>query len=113
MNKPQSEGKVNHVCTVERRRRSSTLFSNKKTKQRSTIVSLSKVIFACMVELDHQRSAANTLVTFSCSSVVENVRCSAILPYFLISSWRYFYRPRSKIVIPLITGIHSLHLQYT
>ncbi len=29
-------------------------------KQRSTIVSLSKVIFACMVELDHQRSTANT-----------------------------------------------------
>ncbi len=33
-----------------------------KKKQRSTNVSLSKVIFACMVELDHQRSAENTLV---------------------------------------------------
>ncbi len=30
MNKPQTEGRVNHVCTVECRRRSSTLFSNKK-----------------------------------------------------------------------------------
>ncbi len=45
MNKPQAEGKVNHVCTVERRKRSSTLCSNKK-QQQSTIVSLSKVIFA-------------------------------------------------------------------
>ncbi len=42
-NKPQAEGRVNHVCTEEHRR-SSTLFSNKK--QSSTIVSLSKVIFA-------------------------------------------------------------------
>ncbi len=58
MNKTQTEGRVNHVCTEEHRR-SSTLFSNKK--QRSTSVSLSKVIFAC-VELDHQRSAANTSV---------------------------------------------------
>ncbi len=57
MNKPQAEGRVNPICTVERRR-SSTLFTNKK----STIVSLSKVIFACMVELDHQMSAAKTLV---------------------------------------------------
>ncbi len=38
------------------------LFSNKK-KQRSTILSLSKVIFAySMIKLDHQRSATNTLV---------------------------------------------------
>ncbi len=41
MNKPQTEGRVNHVCTEEHRR-SSTLFSNKT--QSSTIVSLSKVI---------------------------------------------------------------------
>ncbi len=61
MNKPQTEGRVNHVCTEEHRR-SSTLFSNKK-QQWSTIVSLSKVIFRInMVELDHQRSAANTSV---------------------------------------------------
>ncbi len=45
MNKPQAEGKVNHVCTVDTGE-DSTLFSNKKTKQRSTIVSLSKAIFA-------------------------------------------------------------------
>ncbi len=57
MNKPQAEGRVNHIFTVERRR-SSTLFTNKK----STIVSLSKVIFAYMVEMDHQRSAAKTMV---------------------------------------------------
>ncbi len=44
MNKPQTEGRVNHVCTEEHRR-SSTLFSD-KTQQRSTIVSLSKVISA-------------------------------------------------------------------
>ncbi len=59
MNKPQTEGRVNHVCTEEHRR--STLFSIKL--KRSTIVSLSKVIFDYYyVELDHQRSAANTSV---------------------------------------------------
>ncbi len=57
MNKPQAEGRVNHVCTEEHRRRSSTLFSNKKPW--STIVNV--VIFA-YVELNHQRSAAKTLV---------------------------------------------------
>ncbi len=57
ISKPQAVGRVNHVCTEE----GSTLFSNKK--QRSTIVSLSKVfLLISMVELDHQRSAANTLV---------------------------------------------------
>ncbi len=44
MNKPQPEGKVN-------------------SRVKSTIVSLSKVIFLIsMIELDHQRSAAKTLV---------------------------------------------------
>ncbi len=45
MNKPQTEGRVNHVWTEEHSR-SSTLFSNKH------IVSLSKVIFIInMIEL--------------------------------------------------------------
>ncbi len=42
MNKPQAEGRVINVCTVKRRKR--RIFSNKKTM--STMVSLSKVIFA-------------------------------------------------------------------
>ncbi len=63
MNKPQTEGRVNHVCTEEHRRRSSTLFS-KKTKQWSTIVSLSKVIFTYYYDwTDHQRSAAKISVS--------------------------------------------------
>ncbi len=57
INKPQAEGRVNHVCTVERRR-SSTLFSNKKTM----LVYLKSFLIISMVELDHQRSAANTSV---------------------------------------------------
>ncbi len=61
MNKPQTEGRVNHVCTEEHRR-SSTLFSNKKLKQQSTIVNVKSFLIINMVELDHQRSAANTSV---------------------------------------------------
>ncbi len=57
MNKPQAEGRVNHVCTVECRR-SSTLFSNKKTM----LVYLKSFLLISMVELDHQGSAANTSV---------------------------------------------------
>ncbi len=61
MNKPQAEGRVNHVCTVERRKRINT--SAIKKRQRSTIVSLFKAfLLISMIELDHQRSAANTLV---------------------------------------------------
>ncbi len=56
MNKPQTEGRVNHVCTEEHRR-SSTLFSNKKTM----LVYLKSFLLINMVELD-QRSAANTSV---------------------------------------------------
>ncbi len=56
MNKPQTEGRVNHVCTEEHRRRS-TLFSNKKTM----LVYLKSFLLINMVELD-QRSAANTSV---------------------------------------------------
>ncbi len=45
MNKPQTEGRVNHVCTEEHRR-SSTLFSKKHND------SLSKVMFIIiMIEL--------------------------------------------------------------
>ncbi len=56
MNKPQAEGKVNHVCTEEHRRRSSTLFSNKKNKNKYFLL-------ISMVELDHQRSTENTLIS--------------------------------------------------
>ncbi len=61
MNKPQSEGRVNHVCTVERRR-SSTLFSNKKNNEAQLFVYLKSFLLINMVELNHQSSAANTLV---------------------------------------------------
>ncbi len=60
MNKPQAEGKVNHVCTVERKRISSTLFSNKKKNKAQFLVYLKS--FLLVIELDHQRSTANTLV---------------------------------------------------
>ncbi len=40
MNKPQAEGRVNHICTVERRRISSTLFSNKKNNEAQLLVYL-------------------------------------------------------------------------
>ncbi len=60
MNKPQAEGRVNHVCTEERRRRS-TLFSN-KNNEAQLLVYLKSCLIISMVELDHQRSAANTSV---------------------------------------------------
>ncbi len=56
LNKPQAEGRVNHVCTVERRR---TLFSNKNNEAQLLVYLKS---FISMVELDHQRSAVKTLV---------------------------------------------------
>ncbi len=63
MNKPQAEGKGNHVCTVERRRISSTPFSNKKQNNEvQLLVYLKSFLLISMVELDHQRSAGNTLV---------------------------------------------------
>ncbi len=37
MNKPQTEGRVNHVCTEEHRR-SSTLFSNKKQNNEAQLL---------------------------------------------------------------------------
>ncbi len=64
MNKPQAEGKVNHVCTEERRkRRFNTLQSNKKqNNEAQLLVYLKSFLLISMIELDHQRSAANTLV---------------------------------------------------
>ncbi len=61
MNKPQAEGKVNHVCTEEHRR-SSTLFSNKKNNEAQLLVYLKSFLLISMAELDHQMSATNTLV---------------------------------------------------
>ncbi len=60
MNKPQAEGRVNHVCTEEHRRRS-TLFSN-KNNEAQLLVYLKSCLIMSMIELDHQRSAANTSV---------------------------------------------------
>ncbi len=51
MNKPQTEGRVNHVCTEEHRRRSSTLFSNKKNIEAQLIVYLKSFLHISMVEL--------------------------------------------------------------
>ncbi len=62
MNKPQAEGKVNHVCIVERRRRFNTLQQYKKNNEAQLFVYLKSFLFISMVELVHQRSAANTLV---------------------------------------------------
>ncbi len=50
MNKPQTEGRVNHVCTEEHREE--VQHSSAIKQQRSTIISLSKVIFIInMIEL--------------------------------------------------------------
>ncbi len=46
MNKRQAEGKVNSRLYSRTEKEDSTLFSNKNKKQRSTIVSSSKIIFA-------------------------------------------------------------------
>ncbi len=62
MNKPQAEGRVNHVCIVECIRRSSKIFSNKKNNETQLLVYLKLFLLISMVELDHQRSAANTSV---------------------------------------------------
>ncbi len=56
MNKPQAEGKVNHICTVERRR-SSTLFSNKKNNEAQWLVYLKSFLLISMVELDQKVSS--------------------------------------------------------
>jgi len=56
MNKPQAEGKVNSG------EEGSTLFSNKKkNNEAQLLVYLKSFLIISMVELDHQRSAANTL----------------------------------------------------
>ncbi len=62
MNKPQTEGRVNHVCTEERRRR----FNNsaiKNNNEAQLLVYLKSFLIISTVELDHQRSTANTLVS--------------------------------------------------
>ncbi len=63
MNKPQAEGRVNHVCTIERRRRRfNTLQQEKLNNEAQLLVYLKSFLLISMVELDHQRSAANTSV---------------------------------------------------
>ncbi len=61
MNKPQTEGRVNHVCTEEHRRRF-TLQQLKKNNEAQLLVYVKSFLPISMVELDHQRSAANTSV---------------------------------------------------
>ncbi len=59
MNKAQAEGRVIHVCTVEhRKRRYNTLVSLSNAQ---LLVYLKSFLLIIVVELDHQRSAANTL----------------------------------------------------
>ncbi len=58
MNKPQPEGRVNSRLYS----RSSTLFSNKKNNEAQLLVYLKSFLLISMIELDHQRSAAKTLV---------------------------------------------------
>ncbi len=52
LNKPQTEGRVNQVCTVEKFQHSSA----------QLLVYIKSFLLINMVELDHQSSAANTLV---------------------------------------------------
>ncbi len=58
MNKPQAEGRVNYVCTEEHRRRRFNTLQQLKTM----LVYLKSFLIISMVELDLQRSAANTSV---------------------------------------------------
>ncbi len=58
MNKPQAEGRVNHVYTVECRRRST--LQQYKINKAQLLVYLKSFLLISMVELDHQRSAAKT-----------------------------------------------------
>ncbi len=61
MNKPQTEERVNHICTAEcRKRRFNTL--QKKNNEAQLLVYLKSFLLISMVELNHQRSAANTSV---------------------------------------------------
>ncbi len=61
MNQPQTEGRVHHVCTEERRRRFNTL-QPLTNNEAQLLVYLKYILLISMVELDHQRSAANTSV---------------------------------------------------
>ncbi len=57
MNKPQAEGRVNHVWTEEHRRKFNTL-----QQYKTLLVYLKYFFLISMVEMDYQRSAANTMV---------------------------------------------------
>ncbi len=64
MNKPQAEGRVNHISVQYiAGEEGSTLFSNKKlNNEAQLLVYLKSFLLISLVELDHQRSAAKTLV---------------------------------------------------
>ncbi len=64
MNKPQAEGRVNHISVQYiAGEEGSTLFSNKKlNNEAQLLVYLKSFLLISLVELDHQRSAAETLV---------------------------------------------------
>ncbi len=40
LNKPQAEERVNHICSVEQRKKGSTLFSNKQNNEAQLLVYL-------------------------------------------------------------------------
>ncbi len=63
MNKPQAEGKVNsrlYSRTQEKKVQHSSAI-NKKNNEAQLLVYIKSFLLISMVELDHQRSAANTL----------------------------------------------------
>ncbi len=62
MNKPQTEGRVNHICTEEHRRRRFNTLQLLKNNEAQLLVYLKSFLLISMIDLDHQRSAANTLV---------------------------------------------------
>ncbi len=62
MNKPQTEGRVNHVCTEEHRRSSHSSAIKHNNNEAQLLVYLKSFLLISIVELDHQRSAANTSV---------------------------------------------------
>ncbi len=51
MNKPQAEGRVNHVCTEEHRRRFNTLQEYKQNNEAQVLVYLKSFLIISTVEL--------------------------------------------------------------
>ncbi len=62
MNKPQAEGKVHSRLSSGTQKKKVQHSSAIKNNQAQLLVYLKSCLLISMVELDHQRSAANTLV---------------------------------------------------